>query len=286
VNDLLYSIGQDTQSINKLQEQISTGSVVNSPSDDPTLNQRLMLLQDQMDQNNTYIQNADYAGNFLTQQSSALGSAVSLMTNVKSMLLSAANDSNPQDLQDYGTQLDQDISQLLDLANTQFGGKYIFGGSQTTTQPFFLNASHTAVTANPNGVDGTLQLDISSQMSLQYNVTGAQAFNNGQMFNDLISIKNELDSGTVPTQADITTVDSYLNSLINTNAQSGAMMDRFQLVQNQLTSQNQSLTSTMSNLGDTDVAAATIKLQQQQTTLSAALQTGASVIQLSLANFL
>jgi len=286
VNDFLYSIGQSRQSIDKLQEQISTGKVVNTPSDDPVLDERLMMLQNQVDQNNVYTQNAQYASSFLTQQSTALGSAVNLMTNIKTMVLSAANDSGSQDLQSYGTQLDQDINQLLDLANSKFGNKYIFGGTQTTSQPFFMNADRTAVTTNPDGVDGALNLDVGFQISDQYNITGQEAFNGGQMFSDLIAIRNELNSGTAPTQADIQTVDNDLDSLINTNAKAGAMTNRFSLMQTQLSSQTQSLQATQSNLGDTDVAAATIKLEEQQTALQAALQTGASVVQLSLANYL
>lgn len=286
VNDLLYSLGQDTQSINNLQEQISTGQIVNQPSDNPALNQQLMLLQGQVNQNNVYIQNTQYASGFLTQQTSALGGAVSILTNVKTLMLSAANDSNSQDLQSYGTQMAQYVKQLFDLANTQYGGKYIFGGTQTTSQPFFMNAAQTAVTTNPAGVGGALQLDVNQQMSEQYNITGTEAFNNGQMFNDLIAIENSLNSGTSPSQADITTVSNYLNSMVNTNAKAGAMMDRFTLLQNQLSSQNQSMQSTISNLGNTDVAAAVIQMQQQQTTLNAALKAGAGVIQMTLANFL
>jgi len=286
VSDLLYSIGQSSQSIDKVQQQISTGKIVNTPSDDPVLAERLMSIQNQINQNNVYTQNTQYAASFLTQQSSALGSAVNLMTNIKTMILSAANDTNPQDLQNYGTQLDQEINQLLDLANSKFGNKYIFGGTQTTSQPFFMNASGTAVTVNPNGVGGALNLDVGFQISDQYNITGQEAFNGGQMFSDLIAIRDELNSGTTPTQTDIQTVDNDLNSLINTNAKAGSMINRFSLIQTQLGSQTQSLQTTQSNLGDTDVAAATIKLEEQQTALQAALQTGATVIQLSLANYL
>lgn len=286
VSDLLYSLGQDTSSINKLQEQVSTGQMVNSPSDDPALNQRLMLLQGQVDDNNVYLQNTQYASSFLNEQSSALSNGVSILTNIKTMMLSAANDSNANDLQSYSTQLGEYIKQLLDLANTQYGGKYIFGGTQTTSQPFFMNASQTAVTENPNGVDGALKVDVSQQMSEQYNITGAQAFSNGNLFNDLITLENSMNSGTTPTQADISTVSNYLNSMINTNAQAGAMTDRFTLLQNQLNSQNQTLQTTISNLGDTDVASAVVQLQQQQTTLSAALKTGSEIVQMSLANYL
>lgn len=286
VNDLLYSLGQDTQSINKLQEQISTGQIVNSPSDNPALNQRLMLLQGEVNQNNVYTQNTQYASSFLQQQSTALSSGVGILTNIKTMMLSAANDSNQQDLQSFGTQLGEYINQLLDLANSQYGGKYIFGGTQTTSQPFFMNASQTAVSANPNGIGGALTLDVTRQMSEQYNITGAEAFNNGKMFNDLIAIENSMNSGTTPTQADVTTVDNYLNSMINTNAKAGAMMDRFSLIQSQLSSQSQSLKTTISNLGNTDVASAVVQLQQEQTTLNAALKTGSGIIQLTLANYL
>ena len=286
VSDLLYSLGQDNSSINKLQEQISTGQIVNSPSDNPALNQQLMLLQGQVNDNNVYAQNTQYASSFLNEQSTVLNSAVGILTNIKTMMVSAANDSNANDLQSYSTELGQQIKQLLDLSNTQFGGKYIFGGTETTSQPFFMNAAQTAVSTNPNGVGGALQLNVGQQMTEQYNITGSEAFNNGKLFNDLISIENSMASGTTPSQADMTTVSNYLNSMINTNAKAGAMLDRFNLIQNQLTSQNQTLQTTISNLGNTDVASAVIQLQQQQTTLNAALKTGSGIIQLSLANYL
>ncbi|MGO9482909.1 MAG: flagellar hook-associated protein FlgL [Candidatus Kryptoniota bacterium] len=285
-NDLLYSLNQTQQNIDNVQQQISTGKIVNTPSDNPALAQRLMLLQDGVNQNNAYTQNVQYATSFLTQQSSALSSAVNLMTNVKTMLLSAANDQSSQDMQDYGSQLTQDIGQLLDLANTNYGGKYIFGGTQTTSQPYFMNADQTAVSVNPNGVNGALNLDVGFQINQQYNITGQEAFNGGQMFSDLIGIENELNSGTVPSQADIQTVDNDLNSLTNTNAKAGAMINQFQLLQTQLSSQTQSLQTTQSNLGDTDIAAATITLEEQQNALQAALEAGSQVVQLSLANYL
>ncbi len=286
VDDLVYSLSQTRQNIDKLQQQISTGKVVNAPSDDPVLAQRLMLLQNQVNQNNVYAQNTQYATGFLTQQSSALSDSVNVLTNVKTLLLSAANDQNSADEPAYGVQVDQYINQLLDFANTKYEGKYIFGGTQTTAQPFFMNAGGTAVTPNANGIDGALKLDVGFQISDQYNITGQEAFNGGQIFTDLMAIRDELNGGTTPSQADIQTVDNYLNSMIATNAKAGGMMNRFQLVQNQLSSQTQSLNTTMSNLGDTDVAAATIKLEEQQTALQAALQTGAGVIQLSLADYL
>jgi len=250
------------------------------------LAERLMSIQNQINQNNVYTQNVQYASSFLTQQSSSLGSAVNLMTSIKTMLLSAANDSNPQDMQSYGTQLDQSISQLLDLANSKFGDKYIFGGTQTSSQPFLMSPDRTEVTANPAGLSGALDLDVGFQISDQYNVTGQEAFNGGQMFSDLTAIRDELNSGTAPTQDDIQTVDNDLDSLISTNAKAGSMINRFTLIQSQLGAQTQSLQTTQSNLGDTDIAAATIKLEEQQTALQAALQTGASVVQLSLANYL
>ncbi len=286
ISDLLFSIGQSRQSIDKLQEQLSTGKVVNRPSDDPVLMQRLMQLQDQVNQNSAYTQNTQYAVSFLTQQSSALGGAVNILTNIKTTMLSAANDQNPQDQQNFGAQIDQYINQLLDLANMKFGDKYVFGGTQTTTQPFLMNSSGTAVTVNPAGINGALKLDVGYQIHDQYNITGSEAFSGGQFFTDLIAIRDKLNSGTAPTQADVATVDNYLNSMVSENAKAGAMINRFQLIQQQISSENQSLQTTMSNLGDTDAAAVIIKLQQQQTSLSAALQTGAGVIQLSLANFL
>ncbi len=286
INDLLYSLGQSRQAVDALQAQISSGKLVNKPSDDPVLMQRLMLLQDQVNQNSMFQQNAGYAVNFLSSQSSALDQSVQVLTQIKGLILSAANDQNSADQSTYASRLDESINQLLDLANTKFGDRYVFGGRQTTNQPFLMRPDRTGVVVNPNGIDGVLQVDIGYQIKAQYNVTGAEAFSNGQIFSDLIAIRDKMKSGTAPSSGDIQTIDNYLNQLISTNAKAGSMINRFQLIQQQLSSESDSLKSTISTLGDTDIAAAVIQLQQKQIALNAALQTGAGIIQLSLANFL
>ncbi|MGC8594330.1 MAG: flagellar hook-associated protein FlgL [Candidatus Kryptoniota bacterium] len=286
ISDLLYSIGQSRQSVDTLQAQISSGKLVNRPSDDPVLMQRLMLLQDQVNQNSMFRQNAGYAVSFLSSQSGALDQSVQLLTQIKGVILSAANDQNSSDQNAYASRLDEFIDQLLDLANTKFGDRYVFGGRQTTVQPFVMKSDRSGVLVNPEGVDGTLQVDIGYQMKAQYNITGAEAFSNGQIFSDLIAIRNKMKSGAAPSQGDIETIDSYLNQMISTNAKAGSMINRFQLIEQQLSSESDSLKSTISALGDTDIAAAVIQLQQKQIALNAALQTGAGIIQLSLANFL
>jgi flagellar hook-associated protein 3 FlgL len=286
INDLLYSLGQSRQAVDALQAQISSGKLVNKPSDDPVLMQRLMLLQDQVNQNSMFQQNAGYAVNFLSSQSSALDQSVQVLTQIKGLILSAANDQNSADQSTYASRLDESINQLLDLANTKFGDRYVFGGRQTTNQPFLMKPDRTGVVVNPNGIDGVLQVDIGYQIKAQYNVTGAEAFSNGQIFSDLIAIRDKMKSGTAPSSGDIQTIDNYLNQLISTNAKAGSMINRFQLIQQQLSSESDSLKSTISTLGDTDIAAAVIQLQQKQIALNAALQTGAGIIQLSLANFL
>jgi Flagellin and related hook-associated proteins len=245
-----------------------------------------MLLQDQVNQNSMFQQNAGYAVNFLSSQSSALDQSVQVLTQIKGLILSAANDQNSADQSTYASRLDESINQLLDLANTKFGDRYVFGGRQTTNQPFLMKPDRTGVVVNPNGIDGVLQVDIGYQIKAQYNVTGAEAFSNGQIFSDLIAIRDKMKSGTAPSSGDIQTIDNYLNQLISTNAKAGSMINRFQLIQQQLSSESDSLKSTISTLGDTDIAAAVIQLQQKQIALNAALQTGAGIIQLSLANFL
>lgn len=286
ISDLLYSIGQNRQTIDTLQAQISSGKLVNKPSDDPVLMQRLMLLQDQVNQNSMFRQNAGYAVNFLSTQSGALDQGIQVLTQIKELVLSAANDQNSADQSTYASRLDESIDQLLDLANTKFGDRYVFGGRQTTTQPFVMKSDRTGVIVNPNGVDGALQVDIGYQMKAQYNITGAEAFSDGQIFADLIAIRDKMKSGTTPSRVDIETIDNYLNQMISTNAKAGSMINRFQLIQQQLSSESDSLKSTISTLGDTDIAQAVIQLQQKQIALNAALQTGAGIIQLSLANFL
>lgn len=102
----------------------------------------------------------------------------------------------------------------------------------------------------------------------------------------MIQIKNELQAGQSPTTADAQSVDTYIDDVANATGKAGAIMQNLTNNDTMLSSQQTQLQQLLSNQQDADVAAVTIKMNQDQLDLQAALSSGASVLPDTLLNFL
>jgi flagellar hook-associated protein 3 FlgL len=158
--------------------QISTGKSLNVPGDDPTqiaqdLNVRTDIgVQTQVGQNLTNVNSQ------LTTVDSALSSLTSVLQSARSLAIEGASDTNtPTQLQEIAHQVYQLLQQSVGIANTQYGGSYVFAGTATpSSAPVVLTGSPaTAVIFTGNNVAQTQKLP--NGQSLTTSVTLQQAFN-------------------------------------------------------------------------------------------------------------
>ncbi|QSP94102.1 flagellar hook-associated protein FlgL [Marinobacter salinisoli] len=129
--------------LNNTQQQISTGKRVNTPSDDPVAAARILKLDQELARTETYQRNVDLADNRLSQEESALESAVDIIQRVRELTVQAGNGSLSQnDLRSISSELKERLDQLAQVANTRdASGEYIFSGFQGSTQAFVQDAT-------------------------------------------------------------------------------------------------------------------------------------------------
>ncbi len=106
------------------------------------------------------------------------------------------------------------------------------------------------------------------------------------IFNTLISIRNELQSGNTPTSDQFKAVSNYNSNLLNTIANAGDMQNQLTNSQTLLSNQQNQLNTLMSNIQNVDTAKASISLQTENTLLQAAYQVAASTLTESLVSYL
>jgi len=286
VNNLLDRISDTRSRVTQLQQQLSTGKRVNTMSDDPAGGETILRYKSAIQKNTQFKNNADSGSEIMNDTSSALDSFGNLVIDLKSILTAANNASRSNSLDSYGKQVNELLKSMIELANTNSQGKYIFGGTQTQDPPYTLSFDESTVTSNPNGIDGAIKLDMGEGTREQVNITGQQAFNGTQMFSTIIQIRDTLLANNAPTTAQLQSVDDFMNHIMAVSSQAGSMVNRFDLLSSQLDTENSRMTSLLSNTQDTDVAQAGIQLSQDQTILDAAMGSGANIIQKSLINFL
>ncbi|MBI5463824.1 MAG: flagellar hook-associated protein FlgL [Ignavibacteriales bacterium] len=285
-SSFLSSINYTQGRITDLQSQLATGKRVLKVSDDPQATERILRLNTQLQRNDTFQKNIDDAVSTLDTTASALNDFSNVLIKVKDIAIQTRNGSRLDAYPALAQQIDQFIDEALNTANTKFNGKYIFGGVQTTNQPYTIDAGRTTVSTNAAGITGTIAYPVGEGFSLQVNVDGQQAFQGTQIFNQLIQLRDALKAGTAPTNAQMDALDAAMDNVLGAASKAGALQTNCENIKTQLQEQQQKLRALLSDQQDVDVAQSAVDLKKNQTMLEAALSTGANILPKTLLDYL
>ena len=201
-----------TQSIDNLQalyqlqgQELSTGKALNVPSDNPTVIAQDLAVRTDAAVSTQIGSNLTNLNNELSTVDGALSSLTNILQSSRQLATAAARQTNtPAQEQVHGTQVDQLLQEAVGLANTQYGGKYVFTGTSAATSipPVQTNGNPiSAVTAQTNDVVQEQGLPGGQQIAA--NVTLKQTFNfnapdgSPDVFQTLITLRDTLQKGQV-----------------------------------------------------------------------------------------
>jgi flagellar hook-associated protein 3 FlgL len=171
---LLDNIEYTQNQMQTLEEQISTGDQFQLPSQDTVAAAQVLSLQTLASQNTQYQSNVSTNQSFLNETDSVLSQVNSLLTSAQSTALSAiGTTASASQRTAAAEQISQSVQQLVTIGNTQFDGRYLFGGSNTTQPPFSFSASGAVVYS---GNSQALQSIEGYSDIFQTNLSGASAF--------------------------------------------------------------------------------------------------------------
>ena len=276
---LQSNIETSLETLNTVQNQISTGKKLTTFADDPAGASQSLALHSALIDNNQYQRDATQASAFLSASDSALSSATSLIQSARQIAVQGANsDQTPESFAALSSQVDGLTSQLTQIANSDLHGKYLFGGTKTTTQPYDATQTYT-------GNTGAVTATLGPNYSLTLNTPGSTAF--GPAFTALQSLKADLTSGNVTAiSADIAGADAALSAVSTARATIGAKINQVTTVTQQLTRSQNEYNDSVSGIEDVNLATAYVQLQSAQNVYQASLETTAKAFQYSLADFL
>jgi len=175
-NNFLVNINSTKNRLSKLQLQIATQSKISVPSDDPIASSRILKLTEQIETMNSFQKNIQNSLSFLGTTVSTMDSVQTELEKVMTDLTGLNNPLNSQSLEVYIGKIDLAINSLLDFANTQYGGKYLFGGTDNSAMPYTYNAAETAVVVNSDDIGGEQKVNISKNITQKINMTGEEVF--------------------------------------------------------------------------------------------------------------
>lgn len=288
-NNLITEIQSlDTQE-SQLQGQVASGLSVTQPSDNPAAFGQVVELESQDSELSQYADNATQALNVANSTYSGLNTMMSIYDRATQLGSLGTGTNGAQSQQAYATELGQLVQQAIQVANTQVGGSYVFAGTATSTAPYTAttdaNGNVTAVTYVGNSEQASIP--ISPGSSVAPGSSGATNQGLATMINDMISLQSALNSG------DQTQIDSANQALIgdedtitNGVAENGAVQARIESEQTQQQSETTQLGTIISNDTSVNLPTTEVNLNQAELAYQAALQTAASVMHLSILNYI
>ena len=225
---LTYYLLQNRDSVYKLQEQISSGKRVSRPSDDPgsfSLIQQFRQTESCLAQ---YTTNATRLTERLQTADAKLQDAVEITHRVSEIIVSASDSSKtPVDRQAMGKEVNQYLEEMVNIANTNPEGEYIFAGLRSDTAAYSVtrdaDGNITAVTYN--GSTETRMVEVGAGVYVPANIPGsdttsAQAIfqtSETDIFANLILLRDRLMAGENLVDEEQFTVDSGTDILTVAN---------------------------------------------------------------------
>lgn len=269
----------------KVQEQLTTGRVINRPSDDPTATTSAMRIRGSVAAQKQYARNANDATAWLNQIDATLSSTTDQVRRARDIALQGANDGamGPQAREALATEVDQLRQGLITTANASYLGRPVFGGVTGGTAAYATNGTWVGVTGN--GVVRT----VGDGVKVRVDVEGPTAFgpDGDSLFDHLDALATALRSGTLSgLSAAIGNLSSDSARITDVQSSIGARTNRVEQAQTAAGDSQLSLTNTLSEIENTDIAKATVDLQLQEVAYKAALAATSRVIQPSLLDFL
>lgn len=309
-NTMLRNLGNSYNKMGQWQEQLSTGSKLLRPSDDPVGVTKAMSYRTQLTQNAQYKGNLDTATKWLDTTDTSLGSVTSAMTRVQELITQAANDTNQTvDREKMLVEIKQIQQEIHDLANTKVGDTYLFSGTRTneplyktdptTGEVTFNDEAGTDIEAPENGFGESVNIEIYNDIQLDINTTGAM-----KMFGKIDEVFKRIEealSDSDATGADIgsilggtnsvedreyTTIQGSIDLVLKNRAEVGAKQNRVDMMSDRLALQKETLTKQKSNVEDVEYEEAITNLITQESIHRASLSVGGRIIQQTLVDFI
>ena len=283
-NNMIRNISNSYERLAKLQEQILTQKKFSKPSDDPVAAMMGMNYRTSLNQVEQYSRNISEATNWVESTDSALGQAISALQRMRELTVQASNGTYESDQRDsVNEEIKQLRQHLVDIGDTQLGGKYIFNGYDTNKRP-----SDTMVDGAPSYGTDEIQVEVFTGIKIPINTSGQSTF--GEALKTGGTIDQLMTSLKSTDEADITNrlaeLDETINVFIKEQAKVGAKQNRIDLMTDRVGQQEVFAQKILSSNEDVDMEKVILDFTTQESIHNASLSVGAKVIQPSLLDFL
>ena len=287
----LRGLNSNLAVVNKLQNQLTSGRTISTPSDDPTGTNTSMITRQGQAANTQHARNISDGHTFLDATDSALQSMLDQARRVRDLAVRALNTggASPASYDAIATEVDGIRESLLGQANQVVQGKPIFGGVTSGNQAYDATGAYKGVGDATTGPATWVTRRISDVESIRVDITGPEAFGDPTSGKDLFAVVASISANVrsgAPQASDLDDLDAVIKRMSTAAADVGTRSARVDDAATINSAQSLSLQAKLSATEEVDLPKTIMELQMQQTGYSAALSVTAKSLQPTLLDFL
>lgn len=292
-NNFLKNLSRNLKQMESYQNQLSSGKVVSKSSDNPMLVSKIMDLNNNIMQNKQYNTNIQDTLGWVETQDTALSSVTASLQRIRELIVYGANGTlSDTDRAAIKDEMNMEMHGIKDILNTNFDGRFIFGGQKTKTPPYTFNNN----ILEYNGDKNNVSLEISKGVMVDLitdgsNITTApdtSISENGDLgifLNKIITAMNEGDTESLSGDL-LGDIDKHLDNVTRVRSKVGAISNRLEAAEGRNVTENLNLTKILSEREDIDIAEKYMEYSVMKSVYQASLSAGASILQPSLLDYL
>jgi len=188
------------------------------------------------------------------------------------------------------------FDQVLDLANSELNGNYLFSGYQTKTAPFSrddsLATTFDQYTVAYNGDGGDARFIVAHNTEITIDADGRPLFQNATggginifdaMRDLIVGLEND-DTAAISAQADL--LDAGRDQINTIRANNSPILYQLETTENHWQNYKPKIQELLGRQEEADITQAVVELQQIELAYQTTLATAARIIQPGLVNFL
>ena len=316
-SNYLRNMNRNMNNMQTLQNQLASGKAINKASDNPYKASRSMQLNGEISYNKQYNENIKDTSNWLDTTDTALSQMGNIFGRIETLLVNAGNGAYGDDersaIQD---EIKEKVNELSQVLNTSFDGSYIFGGTKTNSKPTTVvdgvlqyadkdgngigNNGTIAITDTDvqNQLSSDLKVDITQGVKITYNKTtvdvleftdkSGNTINVSDLLTNIIDNLGSSDQTKINqlSSENLSDIQSVTANLLKHRSEVGSFQNRMESAQEANETQNYNMTDILSKTEDIDFAEKTMEYSMMQTVYTAALQTSAKILPMTILSYL
>jgi flagellar hook-associated protein 3 FlgL len=262
------------------QAQVSSGKRFEAISEDPLAGARVVATDRSLRAIEQYRRNSTAARARVDAEESVLDQLTDLLTRAKELGLQEGSDTSTSVTHAaVASEVQQILSQVIALGNTQVGSEYLFSGHQIG-QPFDASGNYF-------GDSGQRQSEIGQGYLMTTNHTGQELLVTSGVLGSLQGLLAQLQAGTSSTiRGTIGAIDGAFGQVQAMLATTGARSRQIDSAMQNTDALETSLQLTRSDAQDISLEEATTRLVGAQNTMQAALLSASRILNTSLTDYL